>query len=343
MYHHQCQHRLGFENFRGGELGVRGNLRRDQFDRVANRDAYVQADWALAPAWTLQAGVRHSEVQFRSEDRYITNGNPDDSGARRFVATSPALALGWQARADLFVFASWGRGFETPTFDELGYRPDGSAGLNFALDASRNRGLELGARGRRGAWAWQLGLFDTRADAELVVVANSGGRSSYANAGVARRRGLELAVQWQAGTHWRHAMTWTRLDARTLDPFLTCAGTPCPAPTVPVAAGTGLPGTPRDQLWWSSSRTSGPWEASLEFEAVGPVGANTVGTAHAAGYAVLDLAIARGFGDGRRVFARIGNLLDRDYVGSVIVNEGNGRYFEPAPGRAWLAGADLRW
>ena len=33
------------------------------------------------------------------------------------------------------------------------------------------------------------------------------------------------------------------------------------------------------------------------------------------------------------------NLLDRKYAGSVIVNDGNGRYFEPAPGRTWLAGA----
>ena len=31
------------------------------------------------------------------------------------------------------------------------------------------------------------------------------------------------------------------------------------------------------------------------------------------------------------VFSRVDNVFDRRYVGSVIVNEGNGRYFEPAP------------
>jgi iron complex outermembrane receptor protein len=30
-------------------------------------------------------------------------------------------------------------------------------------------------------------------------------------------------------------------------------------------------------------------------------------------------------------------------VGSVIVNDGNGRYFEPGPGRTFLLGVDLRW
>ena len=37
-------------------------------------------------------------------------------------------------------------------------------------------------------------------------------------------------------------------------------------------------------------------------------------------------------------FVRIDNLTRRVYAGSVIVNEGNNRFFEPAPGRNWLIG-----
>jgi len=36
--------------------------------------------------------------------------------------------------------------------------------------------------------------------------------------------------------------------------------------------------------------------------------------------------------------ARVDNVFDRRYAGSVIVNEGNGRFFEPAPGRSGLLG-----
>ena len=32
-------------------------------------------------------------------------------------------------------------------------------------------------------------------------------------------------------------------------------------------------------------------------------------------------------------FLRVNNLFDHSYVGSVIVNESNGRYYEPAPDR----------
>jgi iron complex outermembrane receptor protein len=39
--------------------------------------------------------------------------------------------------------------------------------------------------------------------------------------------------------------------------------------------------------------------------------------------------------------ARIGNLADRRYIGTVIVNDGNGRYVEPGPGRTFLLGARL--
>jgi iron complex outermembrane recepter protein len=44
-----------------------------------------------------------------------------------------------------------------------------------------------------------------------------------------------------------------------------------------------------------------------------------------------------------RGFARIDNLLDRNYVGSVIVNEGNSRFYEAGPERAVTVGAQWQW
>lgn len=42
-------------------------------------------------------------------------------------------------------------------------------------------------------------------------------------------------------------------------------------------------------------------------------------------------------------FARIDNLFDRNYIGSVIVGDGNGRYYEPAPGRNGMVGVNARY
>jgi iron complex outermembrane receptor protein len=42
-----------------------------------------------------------------------------------------------------------------------------------------------------------------------------------------------------------------------------------------------------------------------------------------------------------QLLARVDNLFDIDYAGSVIVNEANGRYFEPGAPRNYLV--SLRW
>ena len=39
-------------------------------------------------------------------------------------------------------------------------------------------------------------------------------------------------------------------------------------------------------------------------------------------------------------YARIDNLFDEKYVGSVRVNDANSRFYEPGPGRNWLAGVN---
>ncbi len=39
-----------------------------------------------------------------------------------------------------------------------------------------------------------------------------------------------------------------------------------------------------------------------------------------------------------REFARLNNFTDRNYVGSVIVGDTNGRYFEPSATRNFLVG-----
>ena len=44
-----------------------------------------------------------------------------------------------------------------------------------------------------------------------------------------------------------------------------------------------------------------------------------------------------------RTFLRIDNLFDRSYIGSVIVNDGNGRFYEPGPERSFLAGISFDW
>jgi iron complex outermembrane receptor protein len=111
-----------------------------------------------------------------------------------------------------------------------------------------------------------------------------------------------------------------------------------------VAAGTRIPGTARQQADMQLAWEQGPWHAALEAFAVGNVSVNDPGSERAPGYAVLNAEFAREWKyatQSLRGFVRVDNLLDNTYVGSVIVNEGNGRYYEPGTGRGVLLG--LRW
>jgi iron complex outermembrane receptor protein len=344
----QRQDRAGYENFVGDRLGVRGALRLRQEDVVDSFDQYAQLLWRPDEAWQLLAGVRRSEVTFRSDDRYITAANPDDSGRVRHRAISPVLGASVRLRPELHAFAAYGHGFETPTFNELGYRSDGGSGLNFGLEPARTRSAEVGLKlDRDDDLHAELVVFRADTRDEITAATSAGGRTTFQNAGRARRSGAEFAASLPVlanGRAW-FALTW--LDARFVDSFLACAGPPCRRPDRLVPAGRRIPGVPRTSaafamLWGGEAG----WQARLEGQYVGAVPVSQVSDERAPAYAVFGASAGYGFrranGDGR-VFVSVQNLADRRYSGSVIVNESNGRHYEPAPGRQWLAGFEWRW
>jgi iron complex outermembrane receptor protein len=343
-YDRMQEHRLGWQNFSGTTLGVQGALRRDEDNLVSNLDPYLQAVWKFAPRWSLTAGVRRSTVRFSSSDGYVVGINGDDSGQVRYGATLPVAGLMYAWSPQLHLYAALGRGFETPTFNELAYRPDGTAGLNFALRPSRSDNLELGIKGRSPAGGkmrteWNAALFQTSTRDEIVTQTNSGGRSTFQNAGATRRRGLELAWSAALAPAWQFQLSQTWLDARYRDAFATCSATPCTVPTQFIPGGNRIPGTARSvsaaEVSWQPARG---WRAGAELRRSGRVYVNDTNGEAAPSFTTVALHTGYVFdfrGWNLSANARIDNVLDRRYAGSVIVNEGNGRFFEPAPGRSY--------
>jgi iron complex outermembrane receptor protein len=321
------------------DAGQQGDLKRDERNTVDNRDAFVQAAWDLAPAWTLTAGVRTSDVRFRSEDHFVTADNPDDSGAVSYHATNPVLGLAWHAASTLNVYANAGRGFETPTFTELAYRPTGT-GLNTDLRASRSRHAEVGAKWRPSAdQRVDAAYFDIETHDEIVVDTNNGGRSTFKNAGRTTRRGVELSHRGRWSEAFGTTLSVTQLSARFADAFVSGSGSS--AVTVPV--GNRLPGTPRSHVFGELAWTPpGGWQglhAALEVVHTSALFVNDTNDDAAPAATVLNLRVglAQSVGDWRLgELLRVDNATDRRYAGSVIVNEANKRYFESALPRNWM-------
>lgn len=307
--------------------GVRGALRRDEDDRVANTDAFLQAS-IDAERWSAIAGARVSRVAFDTRDRYVAPGNPDDSGSLDFHAVTPVAGLTWHAVPGLNVYANAGRGFETPTFTEVAYRNNAS-GLNTALNASRSTHAEAGAKWRAaGAHLVDAAAFEIRTRDEIVVDANVGGRSTFRNAGHTTRRGFEIGYAGQWMRDLRITAAFTALDARFDN-------------------GNRLPGTPPRSAFAEAAYAPREWlEAAVEVVHVGKLYVNDANEDFAPAATVLNLRAGMKVRWGAlevRPLLRLDNAADRKYAGSVIVNEANRRFFEPAPSRSWLAAVSVRY
>ena len=344
---YQAQHRTGYENFIGSTLGVRGALRRDEGDNVNNVAAYAQWYWHVADRWSLLLGLRRDEVRFSEHDFYITEHNPDDSGNVQYGATTPVAAVQFRPADNLRLYVSYGSGFETPSFNELGYRSDGQAGLAFNLLPARSRNFEAGLKWRLSrALEFDAAAFRADTRNELAVATNQNGRSTYRNVGDTRRQGIELSLTGELGDAWRLSAGFTHLHARFRSDFLACTSTPCSAPSTPVNAGSRLAGVPDNfgSLRLEHGQALG-WREGLTFSSVSSVAVNDIDSQRAAGYGLIGLDVSYGFALGGvsqlRLSARADNLANRRYIGSVIVNDGNGRYFEPGPDRSYMLGARL--
>lgn len=342
----QNELRRGYNNFIGSQLGVVGTLRRNENNIARDLDEYLQGTWDFARMWSLMVGVRRSDVKFDSEDHYITATNGNDSGGVTYGATSPVAGLVFKPEEWLRVYASYGQGFQTPLGSELAYRPDGGAGLNLALQPARSNNTELGVKLDidRDVTA-ELAVFQAQTHDEIVVDTNIGGRSTYQNSGRTRRNGVEYSLNYRFTPDLRFSLAYTYVNAYYSDAYLTCFAAPCAAPTVKVAAGSRLPGVPKNNVYamlrWGQEIG---WHASVSGQYMTSVAVNDTNTVFTPAYALLGLN--GGYGIDLRqfkmsAFLRINNLLNRRYVGSVIVDDGNSRYFEPGAGFNILGGFSI--
>lgn len=343
----QQQHRMGFENFVGTTLGVKGRVRRDEDNRVENVDEFAQLWWQFTDRWSMLAGLRHSEVKFDSVDHYVVGTNPNDSGSTQYSDFTPVAGIMFHPTSPLRIYASVGKGFETPTFNELSYRADGQAGLAFYLQPAVSDNYELGAKWRTDdGIEVNAALFRADTADELAVARNTGGRSSYRNVASARRQGFEGGAHVPLGHDLRLEMTYTWLDATYRSAYQICVVPGCTVPNVTVPAGARIPGVAEHEGQMRLEWTPGAWSTALEFVAISSLNANETGTVAAPGYGLLHAEVGRNWkiASGElRGFARIENLLDRNYVGSVIVNEGNSRFYEAGPERSMTVGAQWQW
>ncbi len=335
--------RQGYNNFvmvNGKEsYGVKGDLRRNENNTLWNLDPYVQASWQFLPTWHLDTGLRYSNVHYESEDHYIVAGNGDDSGSTDYQKLLPSVALGWEILPELYAYASYGKGFETPTFTEMAYPTLATSGINFDLKPASSDTYELGLKSQNAFGLFTLAVFNTVTKNDIVPDDANAGRNTFRNAEQTLRQGAELAWQHQLWQDLKLSASYSYLDA-TFDADIAATST---KPLI--EKGTYIPGIAKNQVFtriaWQPEQG---FQAGLEARYMDKIYVDDINSDTAPSYTVVAANVGYLWVNRDwkvNSYARVDNLFDRNYVGSVIVNDSNSRFFEPADGRNFSVGMSV--
>ncbi|MDO8344323.1 MAG: TonB-dependent receptor [Cellvibrio sp.] len=320
--------RRGYVN----DFGTAGDLRRDETGEVESRDIYSLIHFNPSEKLMLYTGVRQTDLDFDVEDKFIVAGNPDDSGSRDYRENSFAIGGNYAVTSAWELFASSGRGYETPTLTEMAYKT-GATGLNTELAAATNRQHEWGI-GYHPDEKLELTLtqFSIDTENEIVVDQSVGGRTTFRNAAETEREGIEFFGRYAVNSQVRVQLAIQSLDA------IYSAGQ---------WSGNQLPGVAREQyqlgVQWLPF-TNDVLQLDLVAQQRSRIYTADSNQVYAPDYYTFDVG-ARGTFPVSSVqfdwWLKLANLSDENYVGSVIVNQANGRAFEPALGRNVTAGIKL--
>ncbi|OIM99023.1 hypothetical protein BFR57_00085 [Idiomarina sp. MD25a] len=318
-YERQQDHRFGFVN----DEGEKGDLRRSEFNYVRKQAVYTRLTHQFNEQWRITAGARHSRFDFSVDDQFIMPGDPDDSGQNELSDNSGAVGLTWAFAPRWSTYISLGSGFETPTLTELAYRNNGS-GLNTELSPSQYRQTEWGLKfNSSGRFSSQLAIFDIQSEDDIVIDQSNDGRTTYRNAGETERQGIEWQLNVQLTEQLDSFVSYSYINANYQGGLYN---------------GNQLPGVADSQ--WFTRLTWQPMQATkvqLLGQYRGETYADDSNAVKSPSYVKWDLAITQQWQIAENEFEawlRVDNLLDRNYVGAVVVNQGSGRSFEPGIGRS---------
>jgi iron complex outermembrane receptor protein len=334
-----------------GTISTPTNFNRNEVNIATNFDQFIQGQWSALESVDIHAGIRRTKVNLKVKDNLVDLTSSvakwkDGSGSITHEKTTPVIGAIWKVTPALNLYTNFGKGFETPTFIEVAYNDTSGAGPNLALKPSTSDNYEVGLKAFfQDNTRLNIALFRTNTENELVAT-QTGTYAVYANAGKTKREGIELSVDTQLEHNVGLYAAYTYLNARFDSPYHV-TGTD-PATTYNVISGNYIPGIYRNQLYgevsWKAPNVG--FTTAFEGRYNSKVYVDDRNSDIAPSYSVFNLRA--GFKQNIKnwtitEYARIENLFDKNYIGSVRVNDSNSRFYEPAAGRNWLMGLNVSY
>lgn len=316
-----------FANLAGA---VKGALASSMVDTSTNFSIYAEDSLYVAPDFAFILGMSYLDAARDRRDRFLANGN--QSGNKSYGLFSPRFGLLWDVDADWQVFANVSRSVEIPTYDVNPF----STPANSNLRAQRATTYEIGTRGHRGNFGWDISLHRSNIKGELQCLATGPASCAISNAGNTVHQGVEAGLDWTLPLSALAADdAVTLLAAYTYSDFFFQRDA--------VFGNNQLPGVPRHFLRAEmlykhpSGFYAGP---NIEW-APGHYFADNANSLTVDPYALVNLKAGYDTGSGWSAYVEGRNLGDTRYISTVAVTgfaNAASEIFNPGMGRSVYGG-----
>ena len=320
-------------NFYANMRGARGAPTSVSLQNAEAADLFAEGRLFVTDRLALTAGGTLGRAE-RDYQSFRVPGQPatfDLAASRAYDWFAPRVGLLWEAPDGVQVFANLTKSVEPPSFNSLT-----PTNIGFAPVRPQEAWTgEIGTRGRRGSFTWDLAYYRAELDGELLqyTVGPDIPASSF-NADETIHQGIEAALDWRFAEGWRLRQAWTWSDFRFQGDRQY--------------GDNRLPIVP-EHFYRAELRYEHPsgWFAapSLEWSA-SDSWVDYANTVRAPSYAVLNLNLGWAVNERVQVFLDARNLTDETYVSNVqaqlAVTPTTAAYW-PGDGRAVFGGLAVRF
>lgn len=318
---------------------AKGSLASSTFDTSKNSSIYFDDSVYVREDVAVSFGTKLQKVVRGRNDRVGNTNNSFD-----FNNTTPKLGVLWDVDASSQIYANASRSAEIPTYDTLTFTsstPD--------LKAQTATTFEVGSRGRRKAYVWDVSIYQSKINNELQCLAltyGATGTCTQSNADKTVHQGLEAgggvevsnSVFNKGDSLWVNAAYTYNNFHFDADPTFgnnKLAGVPTQYLRAELLlkdpsgyyAGPNVEWMPKSYYADNSNTTSVDPYSLLNFK----LGFGNIGYGKNAGWS--------GYVEGR-------NLLDKRYIATVDVAKSAtaaDAIFHPGFGRSVRAGLQYKW
>ncbi len=315
-----------FQNIGGAKGKQTSNS--DQISK--NATIYGENHFFLTRKLSLVTGLQLAWAK-REEDNFLA---AQESDKKSYRSLNPKIGMLYEAARDMQFFANVSKSNEPPTFSEL--TQSGTVGFT-PLDMQKAWTAEIGTRGNRGIFEWDVSLYRSWIRGEMLQYnIGSGIPASTFNARDTMHQGIEIGLNLKIAENIFSSTNKLKLNnTYTLSDYRFDHDRQY--------GNNIIAGQPKHFLRSELRYDQPAWFVAPNVEVASNAQVDFSNNVQSPGYTILGFTAGYNLRQNVSFYLDGRNLLDKNYIAtfSTAVN-GAGNVFYPGDGRAFYAGVKIK-